>query len=54
LWIESSHLVRPGEGILIADDTTLDKPYAKKMDLVGTIYFSSDEVGGRIHSPKSF
>jgi putative transposase len=34
LWIESSHLVRPGEGILIVDDTTLDKPYAKKMDLV--------------------
>jgi hypothetical protein len=34
LWIESTHLVRPGEGILIVDDTTLDKPYAKKMDLV--------------------
>ncbi len=34
LWIESSHLVRPGEGVLIVDDTTLDKPYAKKMDLV--------------------
>ena len=34
LWIESSHLVRRGEGILIVDDTTLDKPYAKKMDLV--------------------
>lgn len=34
LWIESSHLVQPGEGILIVDDTTLDKPYAKKMDLV--------------------
>jgi hypothetical protein len=23
------------------------------MLLIGTIYFSSDEVGGRIHSPKS-
>ena len=34
LWIESSHLVRRGEGILIVDDTTLDKPYAKKIDLV--------------------
>lgn len=34
LWIESSHLVQPCEGILIVDDTTLDKPYAKKMDLV--------------------
>ena len=34
LWIESSHLVLPDEGILIVDDTTLDKPYAKKMDLV--------------------
>jgi len=34
LWIESTHLVRPGEGVLIVDDTTLDKPYAKKMDLV--------------------
>lgn len=32
LWIESSHFVRPGEGILIVDDTTLDKPHAKKME----------------------
>lgn len=34
LWIESSHFVQRGEGILIVDDTTLDKLYAKKMDLV--------------------
>jgi len=34
LWNESSCHVRPHEGVLIVDDSTLDKPYAKKMDLV--------------------
>ena len=27
--------VRPGEGVLVLDDSTLDKPYARRMGLVG-------------------
>jgi hypothetical protein len=34
LWDEARPFVRPREGLLVLDDTTLDKPYAKKMDLV--------------------
>ena len=34
LWEEARRFVRPAEGVLILDDTTLDKPYAKKMALV--------------------
>lgn len=34
LWREAEPFVRPREGVLILDDTTLDKPYAKRMDLV--------------------
>lgn len=34
LWDEAKPFVRPREGLLVLDDTTLDKPYAKKMDLV--------------------
>lgn len=34
LWQEARTLVEPEQGVLIVDDTTLDKPYAKKMDLV--------------------
>jgi putative transposase len=34
LWQEVQPLIRPQEGVLVIDDTTLDKPYAKKMDLV--------------------
>jgi len=34
LWNEIIHIVRPQEGFLVIDDTTLDKPYAKNMDLV--------------------
>lgn len=34
LWNEVRGIIRPQEGFLIADDTLLDKPYAKKMDLV--------------------
>lgn len=34
LWEEARRFVRPREGILILDDTTLDKPYAKKMEPV--------------------
>lgn len=34
LWQEAKPFVEKEEGVLILDDTTLDKPYAKKMDLV--------------------
>jgi hypothetical protein len=34
LWKESCRLVDMKGGLLILDDTTLDKPYAEKMDLV--------------------
>jgi hypothetical protein len=34
LWHEVAPLVERGRGVLIIDDTTLDKPYAKKMALV--------------------
>ena len=34
LWGEVKYLVNPKIGLLIIDDTTLDKPYSKHMDLV--------------------
>lgn len=34
LWREVEPRVRPSEGILVLDDTTLDKPYARKIELV--------------------
>jgi len=36
LWQEAKgHIDPEGEGILVLDDTTLDKPYARQMELVG-------------------
>jgi hypothetical protein len=34
LWKESEREVDKGRGILVIDDTTLDKPYSKKIELV--------------------
>jgi hypothetical protein len=34
LWKEAAGQVERASGILVVDDSTLDKPYAKKMDLV--------------------
>ena len=34
LWEEARRFVRRDEGLLILDDTTLDKPYARKIELV--------------------
>ena len=34
LWQETQGLVRREEGVLVLDGTTLDKPYAKRMELV--------------------
>lgn len=35
LWSEASTQVSLSSGILVVDDSTLDKPYAKQIDLVG-------------------
>lgn len=35
LWREAKPQVRLAEGALVLDDTVLDKPYARRMDLVG-------------------
>jgi hypothetical protein len=35
LWEEARPPVRFGEGVLVLDDSTLDKPWARKMGLVG-------------------
>jgi hypothetical protein len=34
LWNEVLDIVQPQDGFLVIDDSTLDKPYAKNMDLV--------------------
>ena len=34
LWQEAEDVVRLEEGVLVLDDTTLDKPYARRMELV--------------------
>jgi putative transposase len=34
LWDEVRDIVQPQDGFLVIDDSTLDKPYAKNMDLV--------------------
>jgi len=34
LWEESERWVVRNRGVLVIDDTVLDKPYAKKMNLV--------------------
>ena len=38
LWAEVRPLVRPTDGVLVLDDTVLDKPYAHKMGLVGPFW----------------
>jgi putative transposase len=38
LWAEVRPLLRDRDAILIVDDTVLDKPYAKKMGLVGKFW----------------
>ena len=38
VWNEVRPLLRGGESILIVDDTVLDKPYARKMGLVGKFW----------------
>ena len=33
-WLEVKPEVQLGSGVLVLDDTVLDKPYARKMDMV--------------------
>ena len=35
LWQEARPLVRRTDGVLVLDDSTLDKPYAETIELVG-------------------
>lgn len=35
LWAEVEPLIRPADGVLVIDDSTLDKPRARRIDLVG-------------------
>lgn len=35
LWQEAQSQVKPSQGVLVVDDSTLDKPYAKAIELVG-------------------
>jgi putative transposase len=44
LWLEARLQVRPDDGILVLDDSTLDKPYARKMGLV-TWHWSGNHHG---------
>jgi len=44
LWQESKQLINKEQGSLVLDDTTLDKPYAEKMDLV-TYHWSGKHHG---------
>jgi putative transposase len=41
LWQETRGLVQLEAGVLVLDDTTLDKPYARKMELVTAIGVAS-------------
>ena len=35
LWLEAQDRVQRDDGVLVLDDSTLDKPYARKIELVG-------------------
>src|SRR4051812_44386316 len=35
LWLEARPQIRLDDGVLVLDDSTLNKPYARKIDLVG-------------------
>jgi putative transposase len=47
LWLEAEPLVQKAQGILVLDDSTLDKPFAKHMGLV-TRHWS-----GKHHKPRA-
>src|SRR5579862_3043780 len=34
-WLEARSQIQGDEGVLVLDDSTLDKPYARKIELVG-------------------
>ncbi len=35
LWRDARKLIKPTQGVLVLDDSVLDKPYASPMDLIG-------------------
>src|SRR5437870_4577671 len=35
LWLEAQPQIQRDDGVLILDDSTLDKPYTRQIDLVG-------------------
>ncbi len=45
LWQEAQTQVNRTDGVLVADDSTLDKPYAKAIELVGR-HWSGKHYGG--------
>jgi putative transposase len=49
LWQESEPQVVKAQGILVLDDTTLDKPYTKQMDLVTWLLVRQASCGGGGH-----
>ena len=51
LWDEARPLVHRKGGVLVLDDSTLDKPYAKKIDLVGRHWSGKHKRGRPGHQP---
>lgn len=45
LWLEARSRLRLDDGVLVLDDSTLDKPYARKIELVGWHW------SGKHHAP---
>jgi len=37
IWMSAKHLVKPG-GVFVVDDSTIDKPYAEKIELVSYVW----------------
>ena len=50
LWLEAEPLVEKAKGVLVIDDSTLDKPYAKHIDLV-TKHWSKGSKGTSLYLP---
>ena len=46
LWNESEPYVNKDKGILVIDDSTLDKPYARKMELVTRHWVGQTQASG--------
>ena len=51
LWREAAGQVEQQGGALVVDDSTLDKPYAKYIDLMQRHWSGQALRGGRGHQP---